>query len=195
MSFSAVSAQSLNKPVAPQPDTVVTKALKPGKITIVNGDTMNTARNIVQNVAHAKKYSTLSAAIRAANLIQTLNSTGPITIFAPDDAAFNKLKPGMLDTLLKPAHNQDLIALVTYHAIQGKVSAKELAKRIHAGKGQASILTIAGSKLIASIDENRNIVLTDESGGKSIISQFDVVQSNGMLHAVNAVLVPKSKVI
>ena len=100
---------------------------------------------------------------------------------------------GELDTLLKPSHKQELNYLITTHAIAGRVTAHDIAHKINANKGQATFTTIAGSKLTAKIDTNRNIILIDDNGGESVISKFDIQQSNGMLHIVTAVLGPKIK--
>jgi uncharacterized surface protein with fasciclin (FAS1) repeats len=166
-----------------------------GKIKIVDGVAMISSNDIIENMAKSKEYSVLITAIENAGLTQTFKSKGPITIFAPTNQAFNKLPVGVLDSLLLPIHKFDLSYLITYHAIAGKLSARDIARKINANNGQATFTTIAGSKLIAKIDVNRNIILVDENGGESIISKFDIPQSNGVLHVVNAVLTPKAKAI
>jgi uncharacterized surface protein with fasciclin (FAS1) repeats len=166
-----------------------------GKIKIVDGATMISSDDIIENMAKSKEYTVLITAIENAGLTQTFKSKGPITIFAPTNQAFSKLPAGILDSLLLPVHKFDLSYLLTYHAIAGKLSARDIARKINANNGQATFTTIAGSKLTAKIDENRNIVLVDENGGESIISKFDIPQSNGILHVVNAVLTPKTKAI
>ena len=183
--------------VAQKADSVVAKLQKNKgvKSQIVNGYTMLSSQNIIQNFANAKDYSILLSAIKAAGLTETFESKGPITIFAPTNSAFSKLPLGTLDTLLQPAHKYDLSSLVTYHAIAGKVTVKDISRNIREHKGLATYITLAGSKLTATIDTNRNIILTDETGGKCVISQFDVEQSNGMLHVVNNVIVPKNRAI
>lgn len=165
------------------------------KAKVVNGSAMAANLNIIQNVARVKDYSTLLSAIKTAGLTETFESKGPLTIFAPTNSAFEKMPAGKLDSLFKPENKYQLSSLVTYHAIAGKVSIKDIYRNIREHKGTAAFITLAGSKLAATIDNNRNIVLTDECGGQCIISQFDVAQSNGMLHVVNSVFVPKSKVI
>ncbi|CAN5355570.1 fasciclin domain-containing protein [soil metagenome] len=173
-------------------DTIKAKA---GKIKFVNGTPMLSSNDIIQNVSKSKEYSLLITAITDAGLTETFKSKGPITVFAPTNLAFENMPAGKLDTLLKPAHKLDLSYLLTYHALAGRVTAKDIARKINSGKGQATFTTIAGSKINARIDANRNIILIDENGGQSVISQFDIPQSNGMLHVVNAVLMPKAKVI
>jgi uncharacterized surface protein with fasciclin (FAS1) repeats len=165
------------------------------KAKIVNGAVMASDKNIIQNVSLVKDYSVLLGAIKAAGLTETFESKGPITIFAPTNNAFAKMSPNRLDSLLKPENKYQLNSLITYHAIAGKVGVKDIAKNIKDHKGTAIYTTLAGSKLAATIDANRNIFLTDENGGTCVITQFDVEQSNGMLHVVDSVLVQKAKAI
>jgi uncharacterized surface protein with fasciclin (FAS1) repeats len=155
---------------------------------------MPAKNDIIDNLSRSKTFSILFNAIRTAELIETFKSKGPITIFAADNTAFSKLPQGKLDTLLKSAHKPDLQNFLTYQAIPGQVSSKDIAKQIKDNNGTATFITIAGGKLTAQIDKNRNIVLTDESGKQVVISQFDIQQSNGMLHVVKDVLIPKNKV-
>jgi uncharacterized surface protein with fasciclin (FAS1) repeats len=180
------------KTVAVNPVLDSVKA-KWGKIKVVDGTAMISSNDFIENMALSKEYTTLITAIEQAGLTQTFKSKGPITVFAPTNQAFNKLPVGTLDTLLKPNHKLDLNYLLTYHAIAGRISAKDIARKINSNNGQATFTTIAGSKLIAKIDTNRNIILIDENGGECIVSKFDIQQSNGMLHIVNSVLVPKTK--
>ena len=156
---------------------------------------MISSNDIIENMTLSKEYTTLVAAINDAGLTETFKSKGPITVFAPTNQAFDKLPAGQLDTLLKPAHRFDLNYLLTYHAVAGRLSAHDIAHKINANGGEAVFTTLAGSKLTAKIDTNRNIVLIDENGGESVISKFDIQQSNGLLHIVSAVLVPKPKAI
>ncbi len=176
----------------PVNDTVKAKW---GKIKIVDGTKMISSNDIIENITQSKEYTTLVAAIEDAGLTDTFKSKGPITVFAPTNEAFNKLPVGTLDSLLKPSHKLDLSYLLTYHAIAGRLTARDIARKINSNNGEATFTTIAGSKITAKIDGNRNIVLIDENGGESIISKFDIQQSNGMLHVVNSVLVPKAKAI
>jgi len=178
--------------VNPVIDTVKAKW---GKIKIVDGTAMVSSNDIIENMALSKEYTVLINAIEEAGLTETFKSKGPITIFAPTNQAFDKLPSGQLDTLLKPSHKLDLNYLLTYHAVAGRLSARDIAKKINSNNGEATFTTIAGTKLTAKIDTNRNIVLVDENGGESVISKFDIQQSNGLLHIVNAVLVPKAKAI
>jgi len=184
-------AQS-NTAVSPVIDSVKAKW---GKVKIVDGAEMTSSNDIVENIAQSKEYTTLTSVIEDAGLTETFKSKGPITVFAPTNQAFDKMPAGQLDTLLKPNHKLDLSYLLTYHAIAGRLTARDIARKINANNGEATFTTIAGSKLIAKIDENRNIVLIDENGNESIISRFDIPQSNGILHIVTAVLLPKPRAI
>src|ERR1700733_452345 len=184
-----LSAQS-NATNSPVIDSVKSKW---GKVKIVDGAEMTSSNDIIENIAQSKEYTTLVSVIEDAGLTETFKSKGPITVFAPTNQAFNKMPAGQLDTLLKPNHKLDLSYLLTYHAIAGRLTARDIARKISANNGEAVFTTIAGSKLIAKIDENRNIVLVDENGNESVISKFDIPQSNGILHIVTAVLVPKPR--
>jgi uncharacterized surface protein with fasciclin (FAS1) repeats len=164
-----------------------------GKVKNVNGTKMMSSNNIIENIELSNEYSVLVTAIEDAGLTETFKSKGPITLFAPTNQAFEKLPAGELDSLLKPSHKLDLNYLITSHAIVGSLSVRDIQRKINANKGEATFRTIAGTTLIAKIDANRNIVLIDDNGGESIISKFDIQQSNGMLHIVNAVLVPKTR--
>ena len=166
-----------------------------GKIKIVDGVKMISSNDVMENISLSKEYSTLVSVINNAGLTETFKSKGPITVFAPTNEAFNKLPQGELDTLLRPDHKDYLSYLLTYHAIAGRLTSKDIAHKINSNNGTAVLTTLAGSKITATIDENRNIVLTDENGGQSIISRFDIAQSNGILDIVTAVLVPKPKAI
>ncbi|WP_295671146.1 fasciclin domain-containing protein [uncultured Mucilaginibacter sp.] len=176
----------------PVNDTVKSKW---GKVKIVDGTKMTSSNDIIENITQSQEYTTLVTVIEDAGLTQTFKSKGPITVFAPTNKAFEKLPAGQLDTLVKPNHKDDLSYLITYHAMAGRVTAHDIEKKINANNGEATFTTLAGTKLTAKIDENRNIVLIDENGGQSIISKFDIQQSNGILHIVTSVLVPKPKAI
>jgi uncharacterized surface protein with fasciclin (FAS1) repeats len=166
-----------------------------GKTKIVDGTPMKSSNDFIENMASSKDYTILIKAIENAGLTQTFKSKGPITVFAPTNQAFGKLPAGKLDSLLKPDHKFDLSYLITYHAIAGRITAKDIEKKVNSNNGEATFTTIAGSKLTAKIDTNRNIILVDENGGESVISKFDIKQSNGLMHIVNSVLVPKIKAI
>lgn len=158
----------------------------------VNGTVMTSAKDIIENLSSSPEFTKLINAIKTADLTDNFKS-GTISFFAPTNSAFDKLTPGMLDTLLLPAHKAELINLLNHHVVSGKITSKDLDLQIKAGNGQATLTTISGGTLTARINENRNIVLIDENGGQSVITRLDIEQSNGMLFIVNAVLLPKAK--
>lgn len=166
-----------------------------GSMKSMAGNSMLPANDIVQNIAADKDLSIFYQFVNSANLADTYKSKGPITIFVPANEAFESLPTGKLDTLLKPSHVWELTHLIAYHAVAGKLSAKELHKQIHKHKGSTTLTTISGGKLIAKIDANNNIILEDETGGQCIISRFDITQSNGVVHIINKVLLPKLKAV
>lgn len=181
-------------PTLTNTDTTL-KTYKPAPPLIKPGiaDAMLPADDIVTNITRVKELSTFLKIMQAAGLTETFISKGPVTLFVPTNSAFAKLSAGKLDTLLMPEHKYDLIALITYHAIAGKITSKDIAHQISANNGLATFTTLTGNRLTAKIDANRNIVLVDENGGQSIISKFDIEQNNGLIHLVNAVLIPKFK--
>jgi uncharacterized surface protein with fasciclin (FAS1) repeats len=166
-----------------------------GTLKTTAGDGMLPVNDIVQNIELSKDLSVFYNLIKSSNLIETYKSKGPITIFVPVNQAFEALPMGKADSLSKPAYVWELTGILTYHAIAGKLKAKDIEKQINGHKGLATFTTLGGGKLTAKIDSNRNIVLEDDNGGKSIINRFDVEQSNGMLHIVNRVLMPRIKSI
>jgi uncharacterized surface protein with fasciclin (FAS1) repeats len=175
-----------------------TKAINPkaiGTLKVTAGDSMKVSNDIVKNLSISKEFSTFSDFVAKANFPLTLQSRGPVTIFAPANDAFEQLPAGKVDSLKNPAHIWELTGIIAYHAIPGKLKAKDIEKEIVKNKGLATFITLSGAKLSAKLDANRNIVLVDENGGESIINRFDVEQNNGILHVVNKVLLPKPKVI
>jgi uncharacterized surface protein with fasciclin (FAS1) repeats len=127
--------------------------------------------------------------VKAAGLVDTLEGPGPFTVFAPTNEAFAKLPAGTVDTLLKPENKDQLVKILTYHVVAGKVSSKELVKLIKSGGGKAMLKTVAGGTLTASLQGSK-VVLTDEKGGTATVTIADVYQSNGIIHVVDAVLLP-----
>jgi uncharacterized surface protein with fasciclin (FAS1) repeats len=146
-------------------------------------------KNIVENAVNSKDHTTLVAAVKAAGLVDTLEGPGPFTVFAPTNEAFAKLPAGTVDTLLKPENKDQLVKILTYHVVAGKVSSKELVKLIKSGGGKAMLKTVAGGTLTASLQGSK-VVLTDEKGGTATVTIADVYQSNGIIHVVDAVLLP-----
>jgi len=136
------------------------------------------------------KLSTLVSAVKAADLATTLSGPGPFTVFAPENEAFTRLAPGTLDTLLKPENKPTLTKVLTYHVVPGKVTLEQLRAQMKAGGGKATLTTVEGSPLTVS-EEGAAIALTDASGNKSYVAQPDVMATNGVVHVVNGVVVPK----
>jgi uncharacterized surface protein with fasciclin (FAS1) repeats len=134
-------------------------------------------------------HTTLVAAVKAAGLVDTLNSAGPFTVFAPTNAAFAKLPAGTVDTLLKPENKATLAKVLTYHVVAGKVTAADVLGLIKAGNGSAKITTVSGGTLTASLMGDK-VTLTDEKGGMAHVIQADVMQKNGVIHVTDAVSLP-----
>lgn len=157
---------------------------------MVGGETMYPKKNIIENAVQSKDHTTLVAAVKAAGLVETLQGDGPFTVFAPTNAAFNKLPAGTVETLVKPENKQLLTSILTYHVVAGKMDAKSLMKAIKKGKGMAELKTVSGGKLIAMMNGSMNITLKDEKGNISNISLYDVYQSNGVIHVIDSVVMP-----
>lgn len=160
-----------------------------GKNPMVGGKEMFPEKNIVQNAVNSADHTTLVAAVKAAGLVDTLQTPGPFTVFAPVNAAFEKLPAGTVETLLKPENKEALVKVLTYHVVPGKLSSMDLKKQIKAGNGKAMLKTVAGGTLWATT-EGKWIVLKDEKGGMSKVTQANVFQSNGVIHVVDTVVLP-----
>jgi uncharacterized surface protein with fasciclin (FAS1) repeats len=155
----------------------------------VGGATMYPSKTIVENAGNSPINKTLVAAVKAAGLVDTLNSPGPFTVFAPTDDAFAKLPAGTVDTLVKPENKDTLTKILTYHVVAGKVSAKQLEGMIKKGGGKASLKTVQGEDLTATTSGDK-IILTDAKGGMASVTTADVFQSNGVIHVIDTVLMP-----
>ena len=155
----------------------------------VGGAAMYKTKNIVENAVNSADHTTLVTAVKAAGLVETLASAGPFTVFAPVNSAFDKLPAGTVATLLKPENKSMLSGILTYHVVAGNFDSKAIAKLIKKGKGTAVLTTVAGGKLTASMS-GKSLVLTDEKGGKSVVTIANVRQSNGIIHVVDSVLLP-----
>ena len=164
-------------------------AMSAAKNPMVGGAAMYPTKTIVENASAAKNLTTLVAAVKAAGLVDTLSGPGPFTVFAPTDAAFAKLPAGTVDTLVKPETKAQLTNILTYHVVAGTMTSKDLAKAIKDGGGKATLTTVQGEPLTASMMGNR-IMLTDAKGGMSHVSTKDVMQSNGVVHVIDTVLMP-----
>jgi uncharacterized surface protein with fasciclin (FAS1) repeats len=161
------------------------------KTVMVGGAAMYPTKNIVENAVNSKDHTTLVAAVTAADLVATLQSKGPFTVFAPTNTAFDKLPEGTVATLLKPENKKMLQTILTYHVVAGKMNASDIAAAIKKGNGKASMKTVSGGTLTAWM-KGKKLYITDENGGMAEVTIADVNQSNGVIHVVNAVLLPKS---
>ena len=159
------------------------------KNPMVGGAAMYPAKNIVENAVNSKDHTTLVAAVKAAGLVDTLAGTGPFTVFAPTNAAFAKLPSGTVDTLLKPESKGQLSSVLTYHVVPGRLTSAAIAAKIKAGKGKAKFTTAQGETLTAWM-KGKKLVLTDAKGGQSQVTIANVMQSNGVIHVVDTVLMP-----
>ena len=157
---------------------------------MVGGAEMLPSKTIVENASKSADHTTLVSAVKAAGLVETLSGAGPFTVFAPTNAAFAKLPAGAVDGLMKPAMKADLAKVLTYHVVAGKLTAADISAEIKAGNGKAELTTVQGEKLTA-MESGGKIVLTDAKGGTSTVTQGDVMQSNGVVHVVDTVLMPK----
>ncbi|PZS82824.1 fasciclin [Stenotrophomonas maltophilia] len=156
---------------------------------MVGGAEMYPTRTIVENAVNSRDHTTLVAAVKAAGLVETLNGAGPFTVFAPTNAAFNKLPAGTVDTLVKPENKAQLTRILTYHVVPGRFSSAQLlADAKHGGK--ATLKTVQGEPLTVALHDGKLWVI-DAKGGKAGISIADVNQSNGVIHVVDTVLMPK----
>lgn len=149
-----------------------------------------TSKTVVENAIDSKDHTTLVAAVTAAGLVETLSGKGPFTVFAPTNEAFAKLPKGTVESLLKPENKATLQAILTYHVVAGNLDSKAVVAAIKAGNGSATLTTVQGGKLIGSID-GKNVILTDEKGNKSTITAVDIVSSNGIIHVIDSVVLPK----
>jgi len=161
------------------------------KTVNVGGAPMYPSKNIVENAVNSKDHTTLVAAVKAAGLVETLQSKGPFTVFAPTNAAFDKLPKGTVETLLKPENLKTLQTILTYHVVAGKLNASDLMNLIKKGNGKATLKTVSGGTLTAWM-KGKDIYLTDENGNSSKVTIADVNQSNGVIHVVDSVVTPKA---
>ena len=188
-------------PAAVDPAPAVTEApaepmpaepmAEPAANPSVGGASMDATKDIVTNASAAPNLSILVAAVKAADLVATLQGAGPFTVFAPTDDAFAKLPAGAVDGLLKPEMKADLAGVLTYHVVSGNVDAATLVQQIEAGGGSATLTTVQGATLTATPDGAGGITLTDAKGGTAKVTTADVRQSNGVVHVIDSVLMPK----
>ncbi len=164
--------------------------MKNEKTVMVGGAAMYPSKNIVENAVNSKDHTTLVAAVKAADLVETLQSAGPFTVFAPTNEAFEKLPKGTVETLLKPENKKTLQTVLTYHVVAGKHSAADIMKDIKKGNGKATYKTVSGGTLTAMM-KGKKVMLMDEKGGMATVTIADVNQSNGVIHVIDSVVLPK----
>ena len=156
---------------------------------MVGGAAMYPSKNIIENAVNSKDHTTLVAAVKAAGLVETLQGEGPFTVFAPTNAAFEKLPEGTVATLLKPESKTALQGVLTYHVVAGKYDAAAIMSEIKKNNGTATFTTVNGGKLMASV-KGSSVVLMDQNGNSSTVTIADVNQSNGVIHVVDTVVLP-----
>lgn len=180
----------------PEPETAApadANAMAPAPMaadSVVGGAPMSPNDTIVTNASKASNLSTLVSAVQAAGLVETLNGAGPFTVFAPDNAAFEKIPAATREALMTPAMKADLTKVLTYHVVSGRVTAADLVAQIQAGGGKAELTTVEGGKLTATAGDGGTVILTDAKGGTSRVTQADVMQSNGVVHVIDTVVMP-----
>jgi uncharacterized surface protein with fasciclin (FAS1) repeats len=160
------------------------------KTVNVGGAPMYPSKNIIQNAVNSKDHTTLVAAVKAAGLVDTLSGPGPFTVFAPTNAAFAKLPAGTVDTLLKPENKATLTTILIYHVVPGRMTAVNLMKAVKDGEGEAHLKTVAGKDLIVKQAGPGKLTITDAKGDVAMVTIADVLQSNGVIHVIDTVLLP-----
>jgi uncharacterized surface protein with fasciclin (FAS1) repeats len=169
---------------------LMTVAISGTAVFANNGGNSGDDKTIVGVAAANKDFSTLVAAVKAAGLVETLNSAGPFTVFAPTNAAFDKLPKGTVEGLLEPDAKDQLVAVLTYHVVAGEFNAAAVVEAIKKNKGKFVIKTVQGGTLTASL-KGKNVILTDGAGNTSTVVIADVKASNGIIHAIDSVVLPK----
>ncbi|NEU07259.1 fasciclin domain-containing protein [Flavihumibacter sp. R14] len=184
------------KPTSTQVDSNTTKTTQTSdkglpNTKVVGGAQMLPSDDIVENTSKSKDHTALVTAIQSAGLTDSLKAAGPFTVFAPTNDAFAKLAPGTLDTLNKSANKAKLADVIEFHIVPGKLTSKDLALAVARANGNASLTTIEGENLHISINAEKNLQITDTKGNIALVTMFDIEQSNGIVHVVNNVLLPK----
>jgi uncharacterized surface protein with fasciclin (FAS1) repeats len=160
------------------------------KTVTVGGAPMYPSKNIIQNAVNSKDHTTLVAAVKAAGLVNTLSGPGPFTVFAPTNAAFAKLPAGTVDNLVKPENKATLTRILTYHVVPGRMTAVMLMKAVRDGEGMAKLKTVAGDDIVVKEAGSGKLTITDAKGDVATVTIADVLQSNGVIHVIDAVLLP-----
>lgn len=187
VSILSLGACSSSKDKAMKDDMNMSKDMT----VMVGGAAMYPTKNIVENAVNSKDHTTLVAAVKAADLVTTLQGDGPFTVFAPTNAAFDKLPAGTVATLLEPENKMQLQNVLTYHVVAGKYSSMDIVNAIKKGNGKAMFTSVNGGMLTAMM-QGSDVVITDANGGTSMVTIADVNQSNGVIHVVNTVMLPKA---
>ncbi|HYW08980.1 MAG TPA: fasciclin domain-containing protein [Longimicrobium sp.] len=164
--------------------------MTPGTV-MVGGQAMLPSRDIVDNAVNSADHTTLVAAVQAAGLAQTLKGSGPFTVFAPVNDAFENVPEATVASLLRPENKAALTKVLTYHVVAGRHTAAGIMRMIRAGNGRATLRTVSGGTLTAMMNGPMNVTLRDEMGNVASISTYDVIQSNGVIHVINKVLMPR----
>lgn len=164
---------------------------KSDNTVIVGGESMYPLKNIIENAVNSKDHTTLVAAVKAAGLVETLQGKGPFTVFAPVNNAFEDLPAGTVENLLKPENKSTLGSVLTYHVLPGKVTYDDLVSAIKKGKGKSSMKTVQGQELTFMMNGMHNIIVKDATGSMANITTYDVMQSNGVIHVLDKVVMPK----
>lgn len=167
------------------------KMMMKDNTVMVGGQAMLPKKNIIQNASKSADHTTLVAAVKAAKLVRTLKSKGPFTVFAPTNDAFENLPEGTVETLLKPENKDTLTKVLTYHVLSGKIDTAAIAANLSEGNGTAKLKTVSGGILTVTTNGPKNVVVVDENGNHANISTYDVYQSNGVIHVIDTVLLPK----
>jgi uncharacterized surface protein with fasciclin (FAS1) repeats len=160
------------------------------KTVTVGGAPMYPSKNIIQNAVKSKDHTTLVAAVKAAGLVETLQGAGPFTVFAPTNAAFGKLPAGTVDNLVKPENKGKLTKILTYHVVPGRMTAASLMKAVKDGEGWAKLKTVQGEELTVKQAGPGKLTVTDAKGDTAHVTIADVLQSNGVIHVIDTVLLP-----
>ena len=160
------------------------------KTVMVGGAAMYPSKDIIDNAVNSKDHTTLVAAVKAAGLVETLKGTGPFTVFAPTNAAFEKLPQGTVDTLLEPGNKKKLTSVLTYHVVAGRHDSAALMAMARKGQGKFQLATVSGEPLWV-VWENNNLTLRDGKGSTASITTPDVYQSNGVIHVIDTVVMAK----
>lgn len=188
LSLAALLAMAAMSPVLAQNSGKMMGGKKE-KTVMVGGAAMYPSKNIVQNAMNSKDHTTLVAAVKAAGLVDTLQGPGPFTVFAPTNAAFDKLPKGTVEKLVKPEMKDTLVKVLTYHVVPGRFSAMDLMKKVKMGHGKAMLTTVAGGMLTVT-QKGKKLMLNDAKGGTAWVTIANVNQSNGVIHVIDTVLMP-----